>query len=430
MIKSAIKRTLIVLLSISLMGQAVMAEGIQIEKRNSTEPVVYVQPAAPTAENPQKVIIDTDMVECFDDGVAMILMDKTPSIELLGVTVVAGNSSMPNGVSSAVRQLEAIGSDTPVYEGSRVGMRPYRVDSDFMDSEETFAPNISWGGYLRYSLDPEKYTTIDMDPYADWKDVYEYKYGESPVYEYVYGLNNPDAEGNRDAVDFLISMANKYPGEITLLAIGPCTNIARAILEDPSFPSKIKEIVYMGGSFYQEGNASAVAEFNWWADPDSAKMCVRAAWGDQESETGKAYGNQIISGLEVSEHAGSMPQDVYEKMVADTYPGIRELFIEKNGDEAPSNIWDVIAAAQIIDPTITIAWNDHEIGDETAGNGIFGVYVDVDSEMTPDYGRSIAYKEGRLGPVGTKKAAIQNYIDTDRFWNEIVYPAMVDPEKK
>ncbi len=403
------------------------AQTIVLPKAAQNVDIVKTVKQAPAASAPQKVILDTDMVECFDDGIAMILLENSPNIDLLGVTVVAGNTSMPNGVSSGVRQLEIIGSHTPIYEGSRVCFRNYRLDPVVMAAEETISPVVSWAGYLRVARDPQKYSTIDFDPMADWKDVYRYKFKDAPVYKYVYGPSRPDPEGNKDAVDFIISQANKYPGEIVLLAIGPATNIARAILKDPTLPSKIKEIVYMGGSFYMPGNSSAVSEFNWWADPDAAKLAVRSVWGDTNSVTYKAYGNQVVSGLEASELAGGMPQDLYEKVLNVTYPGIRDLFIQKNGQNAPHNIWDVLAAAYIIDPSVVLSWNNHPVKADGTPEEISGVFIDVDSEMTADYGRSVAYKEGRLGPAGTQKAAIQNYIDVDKFWYDIVYPALVDP---
>lgn len=372
----------------------------------------------------RKVIIDSDMVEGFDDGIAMLLLENSPQIDLLGITIVSGNATMPDGVSAAVRQFEAIGSDTPVYEGARMGLRVYRNDHDFLDAEELFSPNISWPGYLRYVRESELYSGTMYDPMSDWHDLYELKYGSSSDYEHVYGLSHPDSEGNRDAVDFLISMANKYPGEITIVAIGPCTNLALAILEDPTFPSKIKQIVYMGGAFYMEGNASAVAEFNWWADPDAARMCIRAIWGDEDSGSYSSYGNQVISGLEASELAGGVPQDIYDSILRDTYPGIRELLLNKYGTEAPTHIWDVLAAAYVVDPSIVLSWNNHEVP-ASGSEDIFGVYIDVDSEMGPGYGRAVVYPE-KYAPQGLRKAAIQNQVDADRIWNEIVYPALKD----
>ena len=377
----------------------------------------------------QKVILDTDMVECFDDGIAMLVLEKSPNIDLLGVTVVAGNTSMPHGVASGAKQLEIVHSKTPIYQGSRKGIRQYRCDEEFLKAEEAFAPVVSWAGYFRTYRDPKKYKGVLFDPMADWKDAYTAKYGSKPTYKYVYGPDSPDKNGNKDAVDFIVEQVNKYPGEIVIAAIGPLTNIARAIMRDPALPSKVKEIVYMGGAFYIPGNSSAAAEFNWWADPDAAKICIRAVWGDTKSESYKAYGNQMISGLEANEHTHGMPQAVFDKVIETTYPGLRELFIKNYNKTAPNNIWDVLAIGYIIDPSIVLSWNDDPVSPDGKPQKIYGVYVDVDTEEGPNYGRSLAYRRDK-GPIGTQKAAIQNFIDEDTFWNRIVYPLLKDPAKK
>lgn len=390
----------------------------------------------------RKVILDTDMVELFDDGTAMLLLERAPNIDLLGVTVVAGNSPMPAGVATGVRQLEALDSDTPIYEGSRYGIRGWRGDRtepEILAAELAISPLVAWGGYMR----PNAGDSVAADPMAAWQDVYQFKYNEAPTYAYAYGPGHPDAQGNDDAVDFLVDTVNANPGEITIVAIGPLTNIARAIMKDPTFPSKVAEIVYMGGAFYVPGNSSASAEFNWWADPDAAKISVRAKWGDTTSETYASYGNQVIAGLEINEHSGGMPEDLYRQMVDTTFPGIRDLWLareerikERGGSTfGPTNVWDLFAAAYVIDPTIVLSWNNAPRPEDGTPEPINGVYVDVNSEMGLDYGRSLAFTNNdtpgethpAIGPVGTRKAAIQNYVDEDRFWREIVVPLSAAP---
>jgi len=383
-----------------------------------------------TAEDgARKVILDTDMVELFDDGMAMLLLDRSPDIDLLGVTVVSGNTPMPRGMATGARQLEALGSDVPIYAGSRYGIRNWRFDPEIQAAELAVSPVVSWPGYMGHFDE-----TIGGDPMADWAEVYELLYGEAPSYPYVYEEGQPDADGNDEAVGFLVDQVNKYPGEVTLVVIGPVTNIARAIMKDPTFASKVKEIAYMGGSFYLPGNSSASAEFNWWADPDAAKIAVRQQWGDTESESYELYGNQMIAGLEANDNTGGMPEDLYYQMVEDTFPGMQELFHAREaaieagawGTIAPSNIWDLFAAAYVIDPSIVMSWNDAPRPDDGVPQPISGVYVDVNTNMGIDYGRSTAFRED-VGPVGARKAAIQNFIDEDKFWNDIVYPLTVDP---
>jgi inosine-uridine nucleoside N-ribohydrolase len=388
---------------------------------------------APSPSTVQKVILDSDMVELFDDGMAMIMLDRSPDIDLLGVTVVAGNSPMPKGVATGVRQLEAIGSTTPIYEGSRYGIKFWRgANPAALAAEEVVSPVTGWAGYLK----PYE-TGSAADPMADWQQVYQDVYGEQPTYGYVYGPGKPDPNGNDEAVQFLIDSVDKYPGEITIVAIGPLTNIARAIMQDPTFSSKVKQIAYMGGSFYLPGNSSSAAEFNWWADPDAAKIAVRSQWGDPNSETYKLWGNQMIDGLEANNNTGGMPEDLYPKMVANTFPGIQELFLKREaeikandwGSVVPDNIWDLFAASWVIDPSTVLSWNDAERPASGVPEAMSGVYVDVDSDSGMNYGRATAFTDTQ-GPVGTQKGAIQNFIDEQHFWNDIVYPLTVDPSKQ
>jgi inosine-uridine nucleoside N-ribohydrolase len=372
------------------------------------------------------------MVELFDDGVAMIMLDRAPNIDLLGVTVVAGNTTMPRGLATGVRQLEAIGSDVPIYEGSRYGIRTWRADPEILAAELTVAPNLYYAGYLAADR-----STVDKDPMADWREVYQHLYGEASTYPNVHEAGAPDAGGAEEAVEFLVDQVNAHPGEVTVVAIGPLTNIARAVLLDPTFPSKVKGIVYMGGSFYIPGNSSASAEFNWWADPDAAKVAVRQQWGDPSAESYATYGNQVISGLEAHEYTGAMPVDLYEQMKAESFPGIRELLERREVEYTeggfpewiiPSGIWDLLAAAYVIDPSIVLSWNDAPRPEDGVPTAISGVFIDVNAEMGPDYGRSLAYT-AEAGPVGARKAAIQSTIDVDRFWNDVVMPLVLDPAR-
>jgi inosine-uridine nucleoside N-ribohydrolase len=67
--------------------------------------------------------------------------------------------------------------------------------------------------------------------------------------------------------------------EVTIVAIGLCTNLRMAVMRDPTIVSRVKRVIYMGGAINTEGNTTPAAEFNWWFDPAAAKVVVRAPWG-------------------------------------------------------------------------------------------------------------------------------------------------------
>lgn len=151
----------------------------------------------------QKIILDTDMVELFDDGIAMMMLAKAPDIELLGVTVVAGNTWVSEGTAYAIRQLEAIGAtDVPVLQGVRLPLAPNR--------KENIKEEIRLFGYGEGYLGSFAYE----EP-ASWKDVYVSRYKQEPTIE----------PADMHAVNFMIEQVKRYPHEVTVLAIGPCCNL-------------------------------------------------------------------------------------------------------------------------------------------------------------------------------------------------------------
>ena len=196
-------------------------------------------------------------------------------------------------------------------------------------------------------------------------------------------------------MDLLTIKAN--PGEITVVPIGPCTNLAIAIRMAPEIIPMIKSVVYMGGAFDVPGNTTPAAEFNWWFDPESAKMAVRAPFADQ-----------LIVGLDVCEKY-HFDGKIFDRITA-ADNAIAKMFQKQYGPEFEKNprftrlVWDTIAAAVVIDPTLIVEQESR--------------WIDVNSDYGLDYGRSLGYR--KQGPAGTRKARILKAIDEDRFWDLMV----------
>ncbi|CAA7404988.1 unnamed protein product [Spirodela intermedia] len=177
----------------------------------------------------KKIVIDTD--PGIDDALAIFVALNSPEIEVVGLTTIYGNVYTSLATRNALHLLEVAGrNDIPVAEGSHV--------------------TITNGTKLRIA---------DFVHGAD-------------------GLGNqnfPSPQGakiDQSATDFLIHLANLYPGEITILALGPLTNLAMAIQQDPEFPRKIRQIVLLGGAFSVNGNVNPAAEANIFGDPDAADI--------------------------------------------------------------------------------------------------------------------------------------------------------------
>jgi len=178
-------------------------------------------------------ILDTDTAQ--DDCIALLLGLLDPVADLKAVTMVAGNVGFDQQTQNAFMTLSvgaALG-DCPVYLGCR---RP-------MVREWISAENVHGDGVGGLSMD----TT-----------------GVAPEDEH--------------AVDALLRLTGESPGELTVVAIGPLTNIAMAVVKDPTFPGRVKSLYIMGGSNNARGNITAAAEFNFYVDPDAAKIVFGAGF--------------------------------------------------------------------------------------------------------------------------------------------------------
>jgi purine nucleosidase len=177
--------------------------------------------------NPKRIIIDTD--PGIDDSLAILLALASPEIQLEGLTVVHGNSSTKQGVINALSVLELAGaSHIPVAYGCDLPL----VQPSLL------APETHGNKGLGYARLP--------DPRS------------RPIVQ----------KGS----DFLIEQIMSNPGEITLVAVGPMTNIALAIRQEPRIVEAVKEVFVMGGALRHEGNTTPLAEFNTYVDPHAAHI--------------------------------------------------------------------------------------------------------------------------------------------------------------
>ena len=326
----------------------------------------------------EKVILDTDMVEIFDDGIAMMMLQLSPQVDLLGVTVVVGNTWLPEGTAYALRQLEAIkATHIPVSMGLKYPLRPNRHEAMEYERKLFGIGHDIWAGSFGYP-EPES-----------WQAVYKKQYGLEPATQPI----------EQHAVDFIIEQVKKYPGEVTIAAIGTCGNLALAVRKAPEIIPLIKRVIYMGGSFFRQGNSTPTAEFNWWADPEAAKIAVRSPFREQ-----------IVVGLDACEKV-TFKKDQYEKVRGIVKNPVITDMLNKNvlvtlyGEDSKYThyIWDVIVAAIVIDPTLI------------TGEKIYP--IDVCSDYGPGYGQAMAYI--RQAPIGCQNARIVTDVDIDRLWKLI-----------
>ena len=180
--------------------------------------------AAPP-EAPRRVIIDTD--PGTDDALAILLALSSPELKVEALTVVPGNVTAAQGLENARKLVSLAGrTDIPVAAGAQAPLLQKLVTA------ETHAPDG------------------------------------------LAGISLPAARSARDprfAPDLIVELVHRYPHEITLVPLGPLTNIALALSRDPSVAGLVKEVVLMGGAI-SGGNVDAVAEYNIYVDPEAAQV--------------------------------------------------------------------------------------------------------------------------------------------------------------
>jgi len=316
------------------------------------------------ASAPIKVIFDTDFsIPPQDDGLALALAIKSPELQILGVTTVAGNDTVQRATSDALRELEIAGrSDIPVYRGAN---RPLVHEK----SEWATTVHGKW-----------------------WSD-------EAPAMP-PGGFAKTQAQ-TENAVDFIIRTVNANPGQITIIAIGPLTNIAMAIRLEPGLAQKVKKIAIMGGAIGSldggGGNVTPNAEFNFWVDPEAAQVVVRS-------------GIPIdLTGLNVTRKT-NFTKDWYDKIVAVDTPLTRLIKQRMDAGYASNptragQMYDELTVGTVIDPTLVKSKD---------------MYVDVDINHGPNYGVSVGAMKIWEGGEGAKKISVQYDVDFQRFMNMYV----------
>lgn len=305
------------------------------------------------------IIFDTDFaLPPQDDGLALMLALQSPEIEIMGITTVAGNKTVAQANADVLRMLEIANRvDIPVYPGAKLPLVHRR--SDFAERK-----------------------------YGSW-------YSNEPPAEPYGGFAQKKLE-NESAVSYLMRTVLDNPGKITIVALGPLTNIALALQQEPAFAESVRQLIIMGGAVALlpdgAGNMTPNAEFNFWVDPEAARITLRSGIPIE------------LSPLNVSRKS-ALTKTWFDKMVAKDTP-LTRLLKDTMGPQfaaQPDRKWtmfDQIAVASLIDPTLVTTER---------------LFVDVNIEHGISYGVSVGGREIWPGAEGAQQMNVQYDLDWPAF---------------
>jgi purine nucleosidase len=175
---------------------------------------------------PRRFLIDTDTAS--DDAVALVMALRYPDVHVEAITIVAGNVPVDQGVQNALYTVELCQRSVPVHRGMPAPLTRPLETAQFVHGNDGM-------GDIGLPLD-----------------------GRSPA--------------STDAIGVLRDTIHRFSGAVTLVALGPLTNIAVALRQDPSIAHAVSECIIMGGTGRGHGNVTPAAEYNFWADPEAAKI--------------------------------------------------------------------------------------------------------------------------------------------------------------
>jgi purine nucleosidase len=330
-----------------------------------------------------RVIIDTD--PGVDDALALLLAMRSPELAIEGITPVAGNVPLELTLPNALRMVEVAGrTDIPVAAGATGPLLRRLVTATYAHGENGL------GG----AVFPEPKT--------------------KPI--------------PQTAAAFIRDTIRKYPGEVTLITIGPLTNVATAFSADRALAGMARGLVMMGGSL-SGGNITPAAEFNVYVDPEATRIVFQSGIPitmvglDVTRKT--TLTEQHVATLEAAQNPVSQAAG---KIARNAINHARE-----QGFLAGPNMHDSLAVAAFLDASL-LQWNDYYVDVETAGELTAGETVGYsptagDLRRTPEKEKEAAMKMSIRGSAPTLASSGTSPVIRDRFVPNARVAVGVDTER-
>ncbi|WP_250493814.1 nucleoside hydrolase [Caballeronia sp. GAWG1-1] len=322
--------------------------------------------------NAPKIVIDSDFNTMGDDGQLFAMTTQLMGqgkVNLLGLCVVTGNDWLLQEEADALKAVERMGvqNKVGVYGGADY---PLQYDVTSIRAQQAANPNGYFGAWSRPEPTSQAQLTAPPDGFATSTKLQ-----------------------TQAAADFLIDTIKRYPHEVTILEVGPPTNLATAVQKAPEIVPLIKQIVYMGGAMNVPGNANAVGELNWWFDPLAVRMLLQT----------------------------SIPQTVIPLDVTNTVPLTESIYNQivnpPTGQTAVTKAYATVnagafASSTDLYDTLTIAY----FSDPTYATQTQSAYLDIDTTPGEDQGHVRVYPDTPAAGASPQKITYVTKFDNDRFF--------------
>jgi purine nucleosidase len=342
--------------------------------------------ATPALAQKRLVLIDQDgSGPGGSNQMSMMVLLQSPKVEVLGITMVTGNAWRDEEALHTLRMLELIGrADVPVALGA---VFPLIRTQEETRLESALVGQVAWLGAWGQKLS----VLNDKGGAAA---------GTPPAHPALPGPWDvpPLIEGSphtapiaEDAAHFLVRQVHAHPHEVTVYAAGPLTNIAIATAIDPHFAELTQGLVVMGGSLDPQTDDPEFAssprhEFNFWFDPEAARMVLRAHWPRIDVTT-----------VDVSIKA-MFTQTMLDDIAKSANPAAR--YIARYSQDR-YYLWDELAACAWLDPSIITQRRK--------------LYMDVDVSHGPAYGETLTWSEALKPAVDLQIVNAQVDLDLPKF---------------
>jgi len=320
---------------------------------------------------PQAILIDTDTAS--DDAVALIMALRSKTVRVVAITTVAGNVPVDQATRNALYTAELCGVSTAVYQGADKPLSRLLATAEWFHGKDGLGDH----GYPPARRGVEK----------------------------------------QHAVEAIIATVRNHPG-LTIVTLGPLTNIALALAQAPDIVRNVGRCVVMGGAPCCEGNVTPAAEYNIWVDPEAARIVFRSGLPIEMVGWQLCRGAAVLAPADI-EFIKAMGTDL-GNFAVECNSVAREAYRKQTGEDGIS-LPDPVAMSIALDPSIGVEASRHHVDVETATELTRGMTVVDRLGVAADQRNRSTWAE--LLQRGEPNAKVYWAIDAPR-WKQALYSAL------